>query len=190
MAWPERKDWSSFCHYEKVLNDSAVDQNMSVLCTYPMATSGAADLLDVTSTHQFGVAMRNGSWGLIETRKLKQAGAEIKGMNDEPELRVEQRTEELEAANRKLTEAQADPAHINRVMTMGGSTASIAHDVKQPLVAIVNKTSAGIRAFLQHSRLTWKRCSRPWWILHEAGCEWRELRNLQTHRGAIQCNQC
>jgi hypothetical protein len=64
----ERKDWSSFCHYEKVLNDNVVDQNMTVLCTYPMATSGAAELLDVISTHQFAVAMRNGSWELIETR--------------------------------------------------------------------------------------------------------------------------
>jgi hypothetical protein len=30
-------------------------------------------------------------------------------------------------------------------MTMGGSTASIAHEVKQALVAIVNKANAGIR---------------------------------------------
>jgi C4-dicarboxylate-specific signal transduction histidine kinase len=61
-AWLERKDWSSsICHYEKVLNDSVVDQNVTALCTYPMATSRAADLLDVISTHQFAVAMRNGS---------------------------------------------------------------------------------------------------------------------------------
>ena len=76
-AWLERKDWSSLCHYERVLNDSVVDQKMTVLCTYPMATNGAADLLDVISTHQFAVAMRNGSWQLIETRKLKQVEAEI-----------------------------------------------------------------------------------------------------------------
>jgi hypothetical protein len=36
------------------------------------------------------------------------AKAEIKRMNDELELRVVQRTEELEAANRKLREAQAE----------------------------------------------------------------------------------
>ena len=144
-AWLERKDWSSVCHYEKMVNDSVVDQNMTVLCTYPMATSGAADLLDVVSTHQFAVAMRNGSWELIETPELKQAKAEIKRMNDELELRVVQRTEELEAANRKLREAQAELAHINRVMTMGELTASIAHEVKQPLAAIVNNANAGIR---------------------------------------------
>jgi hypothetical protein len=76
-AWLERKDWSSLCYHERVLNDSVVDQKMTVLCTYPMATNGAADLLDVISTHQFAVAMRNGSWQLIETRKLKQVEAEI-----------------------------------------------------------------------------------------------------------------
>jgi len=144
-TWLERKDWSSLCHYEKMVNESVVDQNMTMLCTYPMATSGAADLLDVVSTHQFAVAMRNGSWELIETPELKQAKAEIKRMNDELELRVVQRTEELEAANRKLREAQAELAHINRVMTMGELTASIAHEVKQPLAAIVNNANAGIR---------------------------------------------
>jgi C4-dicarboxylate-specific signal transduction histidine kinase len=144
-TWLERKDWSGLCHYEKMVNESVVDQNMTMLCTYPMATSGAADLLDVVSTHQFAVAMRNGSWELIETPELKQAKAEIKRMNDELELRVVQRTEELEAANRKLREAQAELAHINRVMTMGELTASIAHEVKQPLAAIVNNANAGIR---------------------------------------------
>jgi signal transduction histidine kinase len=128
-----------------MVNDSVADQNMTLLCTYPMATSGAADLLDVITTHQFAGAMRNGSWELIETPELKQAKAEIKRMNDELELRVVQRTEELEAANRKLREAQAELAHINRVMTMGELTASFAHEVKQPLAAIVNNANAGIR---------------------------------------------
>jgi signal transduction histidine kinase len=144
-AWLERKDWSSLCRYEKVLNDSVVDQNVTALCTYPMATSGVADLLDVISTHQFAGAMRNGSWELIETPELKQAKTEIKRMNDELELRVAQHTEELETANRRLREAQAELAHINLVMTMGEWTTSIAHEVEQPLAAIVNKANAGIR---------------------------------------------
>jgi C4-dicarboxylate-specific signal transduction histidine kinase len=66
-------------------------------------------------------------------------------MNDELELRVVERTEELETANRKLREAQEELAHLNPVMTMGEWTASIAHEVKQPLAAIVDKANAGIR---------------------------------------------
>jgi C4-dicarboxylate-specific signal transduction histidine kinase len=89
--------------------------------------------------------MRNGSWELIETPELKQAKTEIKRMNDELELRVAQHTEELETANRRLREAQAELAHIHLVMTMGEWTTSIAHEVEQPLAAIVNKANAGIR---------------------------------------------
>jgi signal transduction histidine kinase len=144
-TWLERENWSSFCHYEKVVNDSVVDQNMILLCTYPMATSGAADLHDVVSTHQFAVAMRNGSCELIAAPELKQARAEIKRMNDKLELRAMQCTEELESPNRKLREAQAELAHINRLMTMGELTPSIAHEVKQSLAAIVNRANAGIR---------------------------------------------
>jgi C4-dicarboxylate-specific signal transduction histidine kinase len=66
-------------------------------------------------------------------------------MNDELELRVAQHTEELETAKRRLREAQAELAHINLVMTMGEWTTSIAHEVEQPLAAIVNKANAGIR---------------------------------------------
>jgi hypothetical protein len=150
-TWLERKDWSSFCHYEKMINDSVVDRNMTVLCTYPMATSGAADLLDVVSTHQFAGAMRNGCWELIESPELKRAKAEIKRMNDELELRVVERTEELETANRKLREAQGENAYINPVMTMGEWTASIAHEVKHPIAAIVDKANAGIRCLRTQS---------------------------------------
>jgi C4-dicarboxylate-specific signal transduction histidine kinase len=95
--------------------------------------------------------MRNGSWELIETPERKQAKVEIKRMNDELELRVVQRTEELETANRKLREAQGELAQINPVMTMGEWTASIAHEVNEPLAAIVNKANAGIRVLATQS---------------------------------------
>jgi signal transduction histidine kinase len=42
-------------------------------------------------------------------------------------------------------------AHINPVMTMGEWTASIAHEVKQPLAAIVDKANAGIRCLRTQS---------------------------------------
>jgi C4-dicarboxylate-specific signal transduction histidine kinase len=118
---------------------------MVLLCTYSLESCGANELLDVVGTHQFATAMRRGSWELIETPELKQAKAEIKKMNDELESRVLQRTKELEAANRKLTQAQAELAHINRVMTIGELTASIAHEINQPLAAIVGNAKAGVR---------------------------------------------
>src|SRR3546814_5744221 len=39
-------------------------------------------------------------------------------------------------AQEALNRAQAEPAHANRVMTMGELTASIAHEVNQPLAEI------------------------------------------------------
>ncbi len=144
-AWLQKKDWKAFSEYEKVVNDSVVGRLAFLLCTYSLESCGANELLDVVGTHQFATARRRGAWELVETQELKQAKAEIKKMNDELESRVLQRTTELEAANRKLTLAQAELAHINRVMTMGELTASIAHEINQPLAAIVGNAKAGVR---------------------------------------------
>ena len=45
----------------------------------------------------------------------------------------------------KLRQLEADLAHINRVSIMGELTASIAHEVNQPLAGVVNNASAGLR---------------------------------------------
>jgi PAS domain S-box-containing protein len=44
-----------------------------------------------------------------------------------------------------LRKAQAELAHVTRVTTLGQMTASIAHEVNQPLTAIVNNASACLR---------------------------------------------
>jgi signal transduction histidine kinase len=44
-----------------------------------------------------------------------------------------------------LQKAQAELAHITRVTTLGELTASIAHEINQPLTAIVSNASAGLR---------------------------------------------
>src|SRR2546425_2503618 len=45
-------------------------------------------------------------------------------------------------ASEALREAQAALAHVTRVMTLGEVTASIAHELNQPLAAIVNNANA------------------------------------------------
>ncbi|TGN72940.1 MULTISPECIES: PAS domain S-box protein [Bradyrhizobium] len=45
-------------------------------------------------------------------------------------------------AEQELRKAQADLAHVTRVTTLGELTASIAHEVNQPLAAIVNNADA------------------------------------------------
>src|SRR6267154_1903715 len=48
-------------------------------------------------------------------------------------------------ASEALREAQTELAHVNRVATMGQLTASIAHEVNQPIAAAVTNASAGLR---------------------------------------------
>src|SRR5258706_8120510 len=89
--WLAEKDWKDFGAYEKQLNDSITDRPMTVLCTYPLAKSGAAEILDVMQTHQFAIARRQGEWKVIETPELIQAKAEIARLNEALQ-RVKERT--------------------------------------------------------------------------------------------------
>jgi C4-dicarboxylate-specific signal transduction histidine kinase len=155
-AWLEKKDWKDFCEYEETLNESIANQRLAVLCTYPLAACGAAEILDVARTHQFVIAKRRESWEIIETPGLKQAKAEIKRINEELEQRVVERTSQLTAVNEELRkeilerkraeealhQAQAELAHATRVTTLGELAASIAHEINQPLAAIVADANA------------------------------------------------
>jgi PAS domain S-box-containing protein len=51
---------------------------------------------------------------------------------------------ERRRAEEALRQAQADLAHVSRLTTMGELTASIAHEVNQPLTAVVNNANASI----------------------------------------------
>jgi PAS domain S-box-containing protein len=102
-AWLEKKDWKDFCEYEESLNQAVANQRLAVLCTYPLAACGAAQILDVVRTHQFAVTKRRGTWDVIETAGHKQAKAEIKRLNEDLEKRVIERTSQLTAVNDELT---------------------------------------------------------------------------------------
>jgi C4-dicarboxylate-specific signal transduction histidine kinase len=148
-AWLEQTQWQDFMDYEAQLNRGIGDQPMLVLCTYPLTTSGAIEFLDVTRTHQFAVAKRRGRWEVVETPELTQAKALIARLNRELEQRVIERTAQLEAAiedQRRawsaLQETQKALAHVTRLTTISELTASLAHQVNQPLGAIVANTTA------------------------------------------------
>jgi C4-dicarboxylate-specific signal transduction histidine kinase len=155
-AWLDKRDWKAFCEYEKEVNDSIVDAPMLALCTYPLPGSAAAEILDVTRTHQFALARRNKEWEVIETSELKQAKAEILRLNNNLERRVLERTSQLTAANEELRRqmaerqraeealrtSQAELAHVTRVTAMGELAASVVHEVTQPLTGIVTNGNA------------------------------------------------
>ena len=101
-AWLGSKQWKAFSEYESEVTRSINRWRMMALCTYPLAGSTAADIFDVTQTHQFAIVRRNRSWEVVETPELKKAKSEINKLNDELEGCVAERTLQLETVNQEL----------------------------------------------------------------------------------------
>jgi PAS domain S-box-containing protein len=74
-----------------------------------------------------------------------RAAAELKRQKAEDELQAALRERE------RLRRAQADLAHINRVSTLGELTASLAHEIKQPIGAAVTNAEACLQ-LLEHDQ--------------------------------------
>ena len=79
-------------------------------------------------------------WLLIRAVPLRdETGKIVKWYGASADIEDRKRAEET------LRKAQAELAHVMRVTTMGELAASIAHEVNQPLSAIVNNSSACLR---------------------------------------------
>ncbi|MDB5448156.1 MAG: hypothetical protein JWQ97_3473, partial [Phenylobacterium sp.] len=159
VFWMETSYRDDFCEYEAALDRALAGQQMLVLCTYPAKLSRAVDVLDVTRAHQVTLARRYGGWEVIETAELIRAKHDLVRLKRELEERVRLRTRELAAANAKLrtenhereraevalSEAQSELARAARLTSLGVLAASIAHEVNQPLAAIVTNSEASLR---------------------------------------------
>src|SRR6201996_2631195 len=62
-----------------------------------------------------------------------------------------QAEDQLRESERNLQMAQAELARVSRLTTMGELAASIAHEVNQPLTAVVNNGSACLRLLANHN---------------------------------------
>jgi signal transduction histidine kinase len=60
-------------------------------------------------------------------------------------IRMRAAKDELALASEKLRDAQIQLTHVNRVATVGQLTASIAHEVNQPVAALVTNAQAALR---------------------------------------------
>ena len=87
-------------------------------------------------------ARRDGTQVVVASRwalQLDERGKPIAVLETNNDITERKRAEEA------LHKAQAELAHVTRVATLGEMTASIAHEVNQPLAAVVNNASACLR---------------------------------------------
>jgi GAF domain-containing protein len=61
---------------------------------------------------------------------------------------------------RQYLEMQSELAHANRVATMGQLTASIAHEIRQPIATARNNAAAALRFFLTKAHPMWRKQGR------------------------------
>ena len=115
-AWMQNQDGKTLLEFEGEVDRLFPNERIIASCTYPLAGSNAAGLLDVIHTHQFAIVRRHGNWELIETPELKQAKAEIKRLNEELEQRVAERTRELARANETLRTEIAERKEIEETL--------------------------------------------------------------------------
>jgi DNA-binding CsgD family transcriptional regulator len=70
-AWLQtRAEWKEFLEYEAALHDAMRGRRMIVLCAYALATSSAADILEVARRHHVALVRRNGAWEAVTWRNL------------------------------------------------------------------------------------------------------------------------
>ena len=102
---------------------------------------GAGEILTFESRHR----RKDGTEFPVEVRirEFEQGGRRVSLTRDITERkRGEAEARENERRNR---ETQAELAHANRLATMGQLTASIAHEVNQPIAAAVTNAQAALR---------------------------------------------
>jgi len=147
---------------------------ISVLCldyffTQPLFSLRMADPLNIVAVIVFlGTA-------LLITRVMsqrKRAEAALQQVLGELESKVQERTAELAKSNddlrgqilerqraeEALQKAQAELAHVSRLMTLGELTASISHEVNQPIAAGRHQRP-GLPAIARARDATTRRCA-------------------------------
>lgn len=80
--WLQTDLWDRFCEYEEFIDRSFAGARLITLCTYPLGSARALDLLDVARAHDVAVARRRGIWELLEASGHASARSETGPLED------------------------------------------------------------------------------------------------------------
>ena len=142
--------------YESGLTHTLSENNCSALCQYNRRLFPPELILDVIRTHPMVVygstVCRNLYYvpadeflGTNQTaREVERLLTNIRERERVEDALREQLTERRRAQD-ALREAQVELAHVTRVTTIGGLAAAIAHEINQPLAAVITNGDACLR---------------------------------------------
>jgi len=88
--------------------------------------------------------------------------------------------EKLRASEQRFLDAQMELAHVTRVTTLGELTASIAHEVNQPLAAVVANAEAGLRWLRRGTPDVDAACRSVEWIIQDGNRASEVIRRVRT----------
>lgn len=106
LGWIDNADHAAARYYETELHKFVRGRRIIALCTHPLRSTRATQLIENARAHDFVLARRAGQWESIETPKHAQAVREIERLNRELEQRVRDRTAELHRSESYLLEGQ------------------------------------------------------------------------------------
>jgi DNA-binding CsgD family transcriptional regulator len=78
-CWLEQRDWQAFMEYENYLNAVITGKPISLLCTYPLSSCKAGDILDVVRAHEVALAKQHNRWVVIESHLMDDSPAALEG---------------------------------------------------------------------------------------------------------------
>lgn len=83
-AWLQKSNPRDFRDFEEELGNLSANHRVPVivLCTFPLAESGAIEALDAVHAHQSAVAERDAEWMVVKNPESKQDKEEIKELSE------------------------------------------------------------------------------------------------------------
>jgi C4-dicarboxylate-specific signal transduction histidine kinase len=88
--------------------------------------------------------------------------------------------ERLRASEQRFLDAQMELAHVTRITTLGELAASIAHEVSQPLAAVVANAEAGLRWLRRGTPDVDAACRSVEWIINDGNRASEVIRRVRA----------